>query len=1124
MSLDPCSGCCCEFVSAVAADGSLPPVIEVNACLVEIQSPMMGRGFRVIDLGQTSVATYAHAAGQPPTGISLSASATLTLFEDVSATMTSYLEPVSRGSWYGEKVIKDTPSLSSLQENYIRSITGVPSQLAHIDGATRSLASYTSANLSELREFVRPGIEDETPMVDGLSYYTEFHVTQAANSVTVEPSLNGWFWRSNLQFGSSQMWVIVSASSSGLNPAGRGGVFHSYLTRLSSVFPEDDGGSDFVSGVFTALVYRPDFLMPINTAQQVPASIGLNPLGLTALPVPPDANINVFAGRDSRARAGYSNTAISSLLGEKVSLYRNGQAILSAVRPTPAAVQAAAPDDGSYFLVSDIDGTNDDPAYPNAISRPQNWHTTFSSVVIDRVRPSVGLVAVNDSYLNSFPFTFPATFSLTETVLSTKPMSFGGTAVDDAQVVVRPGVASVTHTRTSLSTYSATYSVVSHSANTICDYAGNDPDAVASYQYKRIAPENINSYRRSPSATLTQIDRLPIRQSEKVPSLTLTFSRPVAGSVLASQFRLYKDSAVFSGSVTVESIGSGSQAWKIILPDGLQTEGAFVLVEYDPGGQLVADDFPIYRFATYAALPSQGVLKARYVYIDDDGKERWLAVDVVDNKVVWKEIAPNGYGPDIYVPGKPDYLPEPCILAARSSWLMAVEAGSPRLIDSSSTFRFNIGGVASITQSRTVETSKASTAAQSNDLTLVSPPTLIYHQGSCVTAEKLNREAFTPCVPPPTDPPADCSFFGLPTTIHPCPPREISACAAPRVAQKHASAIRINGDCPSIDVWLSTASAATRQPIATPAEISAPIGLTFSENPFQLESGLAALRLLLLNQSRFTLGSSYNGKTLCQNVWMGKANAGGAAIQLRGSTALFGGGTIPDIVLRLPRALGNYIIDCGGQDYRTILDIHNEHTGFDATPTTGSSAGIRPDRIRALETGRLTAESVQVAASAHRKARVYSGLQTTTLSDLYMRVVFRVVMRYEQDWADYDAKWPPLGVDPAVADGPTNAPNGLPFGICNPGPLFYEEGSGYGVPGEPTQSDLGVFAWPGGFEKSSRTITHRFVAAISTESPLSKSQEDTLASGGVVSVYSSIGAPYFSVGSFLCMLNLQKSG
>jgi hypothetical protein len=75
------------------------------------------------------------------------------------------------------------------------------------------------------------------------------------------------------------------------------------------------------------------------------------------------------------------------------------------------------------------------------------------------------------------------------------------------------------------------------------------------------------------------------------------------------------------------------------------------------------------------------------------------------------------------------------------------------------------------------------------------------------TRKGIETDGFTPQVPPQSDSPDDCSFWGLTTTIDPCPPKTLR-CPVAKAPQRHASVIRMEEDLPSFKATLSVPGSA----------------------------------------------------------------------------------------------------------------------------------------------------------------------------------------------------------------------------------------------------------------------------------------------------------------------------
>lgn len=145
---------------------------------------------------------------------------------------------------------------------------------------------------------------------------------------------------------------------------------------------------------------------------------------------------------------------------------------------------------------------------------------------------------------------------------------------------------------------------------------------------------------------------------------------------------------------------------------------------------------------------------------------------------------------------------EPCILVARYAWVIRQsEAGVRYLIDTSTTSGTPIGSVASVSGSvgePNTEAGPTTTAIESSGSVSLPAEAGSFHTNH-------DADSYVPNAPPSPDEGTDTpyGYFGLTTTIYPSPAIAVSACAAPRSAQKHFSAIMSNSDYTTITATLN---------------------------------------------------------------------------------------------------------------------------------------------------------------------------------------------------------------------------------------------------------------------------------------------------------------------------------
>jgi hypothetical protein len=235
-----------------------------------------------------------------------------------------------------------------------------------------------------------------------------------------------------------------------------------------------------------------------------------------------------------------------------------------------------------------------------------------------------------------------------------------------------------------------------------------------------------------------------------------------------------------------------------------------------------------------------------------------------------------------------DDTADPCQLAARASWLMADDVPSPTLIDVSSSVR-SIGGVASVTEMRSATALPGRVSLEvSGGVFLQSNqgPEAVELEDADENVTGLGRyrpigdAGFVPEVPAMTSPADRSSFWGLGTTIDPCPPGFVSGCGYPSGPQKHASAIRCDGDITSLEVRLVPCDGDGNE-IAQDAvywgpyfregndpEINFPIsGHDTSPEEWRDVIYFSLPGILALNTSPLQFTAQLDGHALAQNNW-----------------------------------------------------------------------------------------------------------------------------------------------------------------------------------------------------------------------------------------------------------------
>lgn len=513
------------------------------------------------------------------------------------------------------------------------------------------------------------------------------------------------------------------------------------------------------------------------------------------------------------------------LQGSSGSLYRNGELIWQATRPQPADSVAHTGQNGVYLWVSEVVEAADPPYTGSGIDgrrRSPSPLKRVQSFVVDTDFPVIGVTPPCDYFVDQLSDVDGQRTYL----VATKPIrgeETGGPQVEltsdsvEDLHIVRPLHIPRTGGRYNGNWYSAAaqayvgnlavglHSVKSrvrrtnfNDLSTYRDYPGNSPASVPTFSVRvHAVPAND---RRGARPVLEDVGLQTAEygrarlQSEQVPSVRLRFDRVVdPATVTASQVTLTKDGTPVSGC-TIQQLTDTD--WRITLPSPAdQTPKSFWVLTYDPAGQVLTDDIDEIEYTTYDAFPVASESVYRRAYVAMDTGKRYCK-------------SPAGYveiedGPPRDQNGVP-FEPEPSLLAYRISWLMASDDGWLIPQDTSSEV-YTIGDMLSI--------SKAIALLPELDGTfrITSNGGNISDWGSARLGNQT--DGFTPCVPPQSSPPADCSYWGLTTTIDPCPPKTLR-CPVAKTAQRHASIIRRVNDLESFQLSMVRRDPTTGNEIA----------------------------------------------------------------------------------------------------------------------------------------------------------------------------------------------------------------------------------------------------------------------------------------------------------------------
>jgi hypothetical protein len=794
--------------------------------------------------------------------------------------------------------------------------------------------------LSQFVEFARDGIQDFVIYCEHMSLYrfaestVESHngwtveeprlapVFEAEDPVPPAPPVVGFDARIVLSLGDVERLVMPKDART--TPA-----MPVTLQCLPDPQDPEDKEERPEQGLFTAWVDR-GRRVDITSSSPFPIEVinGTEILG-----------VNFEFGRPSRARPGFTNTTVRQFRGLQLKVYRDGELVLDKTRPTIEESREATAEDGSYLVVEKVSEESDSEWTgngPDVRTRAVRFLKNFASVVVDRVPPVVGFSLCDDIFNGDDFSTFARWTAGTEPVgLRSSPTSSTydfSLSVNSSAVPVSQQIDELPESLTTIPVPAEYYLSSAEQRLSRLRTLG-DPRSVLETKDGRttlkvgshelqwgvtndgFSDQAGNLSLRTPKFTVTSHpEPTPPRargakpkledpgwqtipyyrarlDSEPVVSLRLTFDRKIdPAGVDASQLTLTCDGETVEG-FQFEPVDDGSFAWTVILDGVEQPQRTFWTLEYNPGGAVFTDD-----------------------------------------------AADTGDGPPLDEDGIP-YDPEPCVLATRVSWLMADMNGYHRLIDVSATpSPPQIGRVVSISETLPFDLSKADS--------------LVKTEGGMYLPATLGRfspgiadESFIPSVPrteiedrsePPAAWPGDepevrpedepvCSYFGLTTTIDPCTPAEVSACAAPSEHQKHASAIRTDRDIESLEVQVMIYGNPSGEPSVLDNAVfpNAPVpfllfgtAVDFSVNDFRRRAGVVSDVLdgdwvppvLMAKGEPYVFTTDLDGFDTSQNVWHCLEEQRGEAM-----------GLLPASSRRFGKALGDRPIVC--EDEQRYVDV-----------------------------------------------------------------------------------------------------------------------------------------------------------------------------------------------------------
>jgi hypothetical protein len=518
-----------------------------------------------------------------------------------------------------------------------------------------------------------------------------------------------------------------------------------------------------------------------------------------------------------------------AIVGGLVSIYRDGSLAYQGDANPPEGGPVFSPvselaTHGTYYMVSEKNAGF------------QQYRKEFVSFVVDTESPLVGSTAPNDIFAGE-------TLAV-PTVFATEPFASLPSTYRFYNVAGQSGGASRRAVPSAVGTYRVLPAQQSSGEGEafFTDRAGNVAPFVPEFDLKIVAvPADGHRGARPTLSTPAPFVRNPLRgrkQNERVWWVDLSFDRKVLrSSVEISQVRLWKTTlsaedvpqTVAVQPTSLEEIGDTGTRWRIAIPDADQTERSFWLCEFVPTG-VVTDDVRIVEVDTYDDLHAESFYKILYVTADTGKKYSKAPAGYVEVQGNYPLDA-NGV----------EYDPEPCLLSARVTWLMAGE--DERNPVDVSHYSQALGPHPTLTAEFNEEEYDGLCSLTAGDQGFGMAGLGTYFYG---------KTAFFPGVPQPTSPPEDCSYFGVRTTIDPCPPMMLGDCTVPRASQRHSSLIGCDGE---ITGW-----------IITPPEIASEDLDQVQYASAQYPSIVTPLAIKLLG-GPVEVGAAVGGVSVRQNEW-----------------------------------------------------------------------------------------------------------------------------------------------------------------------------------------------------------------------------------------------------------------
>jgi hypothetical protein len=863
---------------------------------------------------------------------------------------------------------------------------------------------------------------------------------QLGGASQTPPITSGYTFAHTLEFNSEQRLLLPPGSSRRPywpNPVS--------ISCVCDGQPEDE---ELPSSAFvTAVAFRPSHL---GFARQTQIEYEVTGPTGTVSPYIKGHLVGIYRGNTANQDTG---------TGMLYRITKDGSEMLPPTQaPTRQQLFDATEEEGSYLVTVTPTGSY---GYPST-ALPTN--KDFFSFVIDRKKPVVGFTPLDDVFVGDYGSNnLPSiTAGLGQTaVMSTKPLFQSMNDESPDGVMTRPLF-------TQMETFpvvnvldpnvAGTFSIRPVGAADVRDLAHNAPDQMFSQTWTvHAVDQRANIVEGSPSSHtyFGAIPKLqqpvletreycrPRSQAERISSLKLTFDRPVdPETVENSQVRLYCNGVLAAGC-TIEQADATTMKWQISVPLGVQQSATFCFLEYDPAGTVMtAETFEELHYPTKKDFPKSSTrlteLFRKVLVSDDDGKRYSLSVSLWPDPFV--EI---GNGNPLDVNGNP-YDPEPSVIVARTSWLMADVDGWPRLIDTSSVLRgFVVGRAASIGASTSIDmTQNNLTITSTGDIGIaaesapdaisfggVNTPAVVLPQEFFtdfgLVAKAVNYEGYIPRAPV-TGATGPFSYWGLGIPIDPSPPALVPPCAGPTELQWHSSAITCNTDITGFSARIVLLDEYGNN-LIPPEDVGGyymqgkvvfgePLenftGLAWSGQPpgdfNHVVSDLFPRIMALENAPIISLGTEFQGYELAQNMWSGVVEGGGTEINaqpMATQTAYFIDG---EAVTSSP-----YWINSNPQ-FRVVHETVERTFGNSETTLAEAKEGLRFEvndmepsggtplakALRSVTDARYSLEGVQAMLSASRQAKTFPALKTTTLGPLVLTLSLRACIKAETTYAD----------------------------------------------------------------------------------------------------------------------------